>query len=80
MSEHPIPRKLAEIWEVHGGYHLRVEVPGSTNKARAEQLATRQALEAMDQILAQVILGEVQTVQDEYPPRGIDPFSGPRRN
>jgi hypothetical protein len=64
MTEHPIPRKLAEIWEVHGGYHLRVEVPAgprSTDPYRAVEAA----LQAMAEILA---AGKAEVFREDPPP------------
>jgi hypothetical protein len=67
-------RKLAELWEVDGGYHLRVVVgafqPSLTDDpAAAEQYASYEAIEVLRKIVADSDANRVEYRADsELPP------------
>lgn len=71
------PRKLAEIWDVDGGYHLRVEVGafqrqlGATDRRTAAEVAEYEAIEVLRKMVADYDSGQITyTTEDQLRPRG----------
>ena len=71
-------RKLAEIWEVNGDYHLRVNVDiptlrllGARSPQEADSMARFEVVEVMRHLLA--LMDDDQAVEV----RGDDPFLPP---
>ncbi len=70
------PRKLAEIWEVDEGYHLRVEVGAfqrglTSDSAKAEEYAAFEVIEVLREILRKHDANVLEYRSDEtLPPSG----------
>ena len=70
------PRKLAEIWEVDDGYHLRVEVGAfqrrfTADAAKAEEFASYEVIEILRKILREHDANALEYRSDDtLPPPG----------
>ena len=62
-------RKLAELWEIDGDYHIRVEVGafqrslGASSKAQAEEIASFEVIEVLRKIVTDSDAGQIRQVQ-----------------
>ena len=61
-------RKLCEILEVDGDYHLRIEVGafqrglGATSRAKAEEIASFEVIEVLRKLVADSDASNIQTI------------------
>jgi len=64
-------RKLAELWEIDGDYHIRVEVGafqrslGVTSKYQAEEIASYEVIEVLRKIVQESDAGQIQQILEE---------------
>jgi len=72
------PRKLAELWEVDGDYHVRVIVGafqrqalGAVDPSQAEEMAQFEMIEVLRKIVADFDADQVEVRSDDrLPPPG----------
>jgi hypothetical protein len=66
----PIRRKLAELWEIDGDYHIRIEVGafqrelGANSRDKAEEIASFEVIEVLRKIVAESDAANIRIERD----------------